>query len=189
MRSLFCYDVKNKDTQTGLGCIKCSRCFIGVGFIYLTHMFTKCVFFNLLNFNPFSHLCIDPAWDRWPFTGLQHIHAHRPGSDPRCKDSSSPLTTTQHTSPHHTNKPCSDRNLKALVGVLRLLGKNLCVCCLHLRIASWKTCENNRNQTKYKKRDRPLSNFLSPQDQWWSLWMSLLSSFSMCFLLFHLNSV
>lgn len=30
---------RQKDTQTELGCIKCSRCFIGVGFIYLTHMF------------------------------------------------------------------------------------------------------------------------------------------------------
>lgn len=38
---------KQKDTQTVLGCIKCSRCFIGVGFIYLTHISTNCSFFFL----------------------------------------------------------------------------------------------------------------------------------------------
>lgn len=132
---------KQKDTQTGLGCIKCSRCFIGVGFIIWHTCSTSCVFFFFLEFQLLQPSEIDPAWDRWPFTGLQHIHVHipQPGwaipasgltqnwtqSGNRPKECGL-LITTHHITTHCTTSyqhTRSDRNLKALVGGLCFLVK------------------------------------------------------------------
>lgn len=163
------------------------------------------VYFFFLEFQLLQPSEIDPAWDRWPFTGLQHIHAHIPQPDRAIPESGLSqswtqsgnrpkacglIITTRHITAHCTTSyqhTCSDRNLKALVGVLCLLVKTQQKPCSAVTVLEYppeKPAKITETKQKHKKRDTYLLLFpILPI-------LSLLSCFSTCvFLLFHLNSV
>lgn len=153
------------ERQTVLGCIKCSRCFIGVGFIYLTHISTSCIFFSWFQLLQPSQR--DPGGDCGPFTILQHVHTHTswpdrvaPRSGPNPVTDLRRVTSRRHIMAHCITSYRHTRNdLKALVGVLCLLVKTQQKRRSAVTHPPEKPAKITETRGKNKKRDTHISCF------------------------------
>lgn len=169
------------------------------------------LFFSFsLESRPFQPFEKDPAWDCWPFTGLQHIHAHRPRGceradwsapgpgvnqdrdrsgkrPPRHRDSLSPLTTSRHTAPHHTHSPAVTGTWKPwLVSCVFWYKHNLKPC------FAWNSLGKNQQMKRIErkentKRETGIAHFflISPMVLMVSMNVSLELFFRHVFFLFY----
>lgn len=154
---------KQKDTQTVLGCIQCSRCFIGVGFIYLTHISTYCIFFFLIS--TLAALLETQARLRAFHYSSARTHTSwpdrvAPRSGPNPVTDLRRVTSHRHAMAHCIASYRHTRNdLKALVGVLCLLVKTQQKRCSAVTHPPEKPAKITETRGKNKQRDTRISCF------------------------------